>query len=131
MPEFTIPEFNTDLTRAVQDLANVARDATYVAIGAGVIGFQKAQVRRQALIKRLGDPTIDLEGRLQGVRSDLTGAVHTVDATVEDLILKVEAAFAPLEDRLPAPARDLARQAHAQAREARTQVRSRVLAVAG
>ncbi len=36
----------------------------------------------------------------------------------------MEAVFAPLEDRLPAQARDLAKQAQVQAREARGQLRT-------
>jgi ribosome recycling factor len=42
----------------------------------------------------------------------------------EELIERVEAVFAPFEDRLPAQARDIAKQAHEQAKEARTQIRS-------
>jgi len=126
-----MPEFNNDITRAAQDLADVARDAAYVAIGVGVIGFQKAQVQRHELSKRLGDPKVGIEERLQSVRSDLSSAVHAVDATVEDLVQKVEAVFVPLEDKLPAPARDLAKQAHIQANEARAQVRTIILTAAG
>ena len=42
----------------------------------------------------------------------------------EELIERVEAVFAPFEDRLPAQARDIAKQAHEQAKDARTQIRS-------
>lgn len=125
-----MPERYTNINKAAQDLANVARDATYVVIGAGVLGFQKAQVQRQDLMKRIGDPKTGIENRIQSARSDLTGAVHTVDAQFEDLFGKVEAAFAPFEERLPAQARDLAKQVHIQARETRTQIRDRILALA-
>jgi ElaB/YqjD/DUF883 family membrane-anchored ribosome-binding protein len=131
MPDIKIPEFSTDISKAAHDLADVAKDATYVVIGAGVLGFQKAQVQRHQLAKRLADPRVDLEGRVAAVRSDLGGALRTVDTTVdtiavrlEELIERLEAAVAPLEDRLPDQARDVARQAHDQAREARTQIRS-------
>jgi len=126
-----MPEINTNINKAAQDLANVAKDATYVVIGAGVLGFQKAQVQRQDLLKRLGDPKVEVGSRIQGVRSDLSGAIHTVNAQLEDLISKVEAAFAPFEDRLPTPARDLAKQVHVQAKETRSQIRHRILTVAG
>jgi hypothetical protein len=129
MPDIKIPEFSTDLTKAAHDLADVAKDATYVVIGAGVLGFQKAQVQRQELRKRLSDPRTTIESRLQGARADFGSAVHTVDAKVEDLIARIEAAFVPLEDRLPAQARDLSKQAKVQAREARQQVRTRIDAV--
>ncbi len=133
MPEFKIPEINADVTKAAQDIAAVAKDATYVVIGAGVLGIQQVQVQRQELMKRLSDPKLALEDRVAAVRTDLSGALHTVDTTVEglavrfeEIIERLEAAVAPLEDRLPAQARDLAKQAHVQAKEARTQLRSRI-----
>jgi exonuclease VII small subunit len=133
MPEIKIPEINTDVTKAAKDIAAVAKDATYVVIGAGVLGFQQVQVQRQELMKRLADPKADFEDRVSAARSDLSGALHTVDVTVEglmerfeDIIDRLEAAVAPLEDRLPPQARDLAKQAHVQAKEARSQIRSRI-----
>ncbi len=132
-PEIKMPEINADVTQAAKDIAAVAKDATYVVIGAGVLGFQQAQVQRQELMKRLADPKAGIEDRVTAARSDLSGALHTVDVTVEglmerfeDIIERLEAAVAPLEDRLPAQARDLAKQAHVQAREARSQIRSRI-----
>jgi exonuclease VII small subunit len=137
MPEFTIPDITTDVTKAAKDVAAVAKDATYVVIGAGVLGYQQAQVQRQELLKLLAEPKADLEGRVNAVRTDLSGALHSVDSTVESLverfeeiIQRLETAVAPLEDRLPAQARDLAKQAHVQAKEARTQLRSKIPTVA-
>ena len=130
MPDIKIPEFNTDLSKAAHDLADVAKDATYVVIGAGVLGFQKAQVQRQELSSASPSP-----GRPSKIASRACGptsaAVHTVDTKVEDLIARIEAAFVPLEDRLPAQARDLTKQAKVQAKEARNQVRTRILTVTG
>jgi exonuclease VII small subunit len=133
MPEIKMPEINTDFSKAAKDIAAVAKDATYVVIGAGVLGFQQAQVQRQELLKKLADPKAGLEGRVKAVRSDLSGALHTVDTTVEDLmerfeeiIGRLETAVAPLEERLPSQARDLAKQAHVQAKEARSQLRTMI-----
>jgi ABC-type transporter Mla subunit MlaD len=133
MPDINIPDFNTDVTKAAKDIAAMAKDATYVVIGAGVLGYQQAQVQRQELLKRMADPRADLEGRVASVRTDLSGALHAVDTTVdglatrlEEIIERLEAAVAPLEDRLPAQARDLAKQAHVQAKDARHQIRSRI-----
>jgi len=132
-PEIKIPEFSTDVTKAAKDIAAVAKDATYVVIGAGVLGFQQAQVQRQELMKRLADPRAGFEDRVAAARTDLSGALHSVDVTVEglmerfeDIIQRLETAVAPLEDRLPTQARDLAKQAHVQAKEARAQLRSRI-----
>ena len=126
-----MPEINTDITKAARDIANVAKDATYVVIGAGVLGYQQAQVRRQELARRLADPKSGIEERVATVRTDFSGAVHNVDAKVdglmermEEIIGRVEAVIAPFEDRLPSQARDLAKQAHVQAKEARSQLRT-------
>jgi ElaB/YqjD/DUF883 family membrane-anchored ribosome-binding protein len=125
-----MPDINTDITKAAKDIANVARDATYVVIGAGVLGVQRAQVQRHELMQKLHDPSSELSDRVANVRGDLTEAVKHVDAKVdelmdraEELIERVEAVFAPFEDRLPAQARDIAKQAHEQAKDARTQIR--------
>ena len=132
-----MPEINTDITKAAKDIAAVAKDATYVMIGAGVLGYQQVQVQRQELLKRLSDPKSGIEDRASTMRSDLSGAIHNVDTKVDDLmerveeiIERVEAVFAPFEDRLPPQARDLAKQAHVQAREARSQIRTMMPSVA-
>jgi len=137
MPNVKMPEINTDVTKAVKDIAAVAKDATYVVIGAGVLGYQQAQVHRQEFLKLLAEPRADFEGRVAAVRTEVSGALHTVDTTVESLverfeeiIERLETAVAPLEERLPEPARDLAKQAHVQAKEARTQLRSKIPTVA-
>ena len=124
-----MPDINTDITKAAKDIANVAKDATYVVIGAGVLGFQQAQVQRRELMAKLQEPSTIAE-RVSSVRGDVTEAVHTVDTHVEDLmdrveeiIERVEAVFAPFEDRLPEQARDITKKAHVQAKDARTQLR--------
>jgi len=125
-----MPEINTDITKDAKDIANVAKDATYVVIGAGVLGYQQVQVQRRELAAKLQEPAT-LAERVSTVRGDLTEAVHSMDTRVEDLmdrveeiIERVEAVFAPFEDRLPTQARDVAKQVHVQAKDARTQLRS-------
>jgi ElaB/YqjD/DUF883 family membrane-anchored ribosome-binding protein len=126
-----MPDINTDITKAAKDIANVAKDATYVVIGAGVLGFQQAQVQRRELMAKLQDPSSNISDRVTAVRGDLNEAVKNVDVKVEELmdraeelIERIEAVFAPFEDRLPTQARDIAKQAHDQARDARTQIRN-------
>jgi len=125
-----MPDINTDITKAAKDIANVAKDATYVVIGAGVLGFQQVQVQRRELMAKLQEPST-LAERVSTVRGDLTEAVHHADTRVEDLmdrveeiIERVEAVFAPFEDRLPTQARDMTKRAHVQAKDARTQLRN-------
>jgi hypothetical protein len=77
-----MPDINTDITKAAKDIANVAKDATYVVIGAGVLGFQQAQVQRRELMSKLQDPSSTLSDRVSSVRGDVADAVKNVDAKV-------------------------------------------------
>lgn len=138
---------STDPRTFGEELSKTARDAAYVAVGLGVLGFQRAQVRRRELmerlaaagtalqqqIDRLGD---DLAGagtvlqqqvdRLGDVPADLASALSDIDDAVESVIAKIEAALEPFEQRLPAPARDAVQQARTQAQATRRQIRTRV-----
>ncbi|MDR3650635.1 MAG: hypothetical protein P4L20_16205 [Acidimicrobiales bacterium] len=121
-----MPEFR-DVT---DEITKTARDAAYVVVGLGVLGFQRAQVRRQELQKRLFEPRSPIQGHLGDVRGGVTKRVKDVDEAVEQVIGRIEATLVPIEDRLPVPARDLVKQAHAQAREVRQQLRKLILQAA-
>lgn len=127
MPDIQFPDFSDDLSKIARDVADTAVDAAYVVIGASVLGFQRAQVQRQELIKRLDDPSSAIEQRLRGARSEFGNAVQLVDSRVEDLIGRAEEAMIPIEDRLPIRARLLTRRFRTQATDARTQLRKRIL----
>jgi hypothetical protein len=114
-----MPDFK-DIT---DEITKTARDAAYVVVGLGVLGFQRAQVRRQELQKRFTEPRSVVQGHLGEVRGEVTKRVKDVDEAVEQVIGRLEDALVPIEDRLPVPARDLVKQAHAQAREVRQQLR--------
>ena len=105
------------------DVVRAARDAAYVVVGLGVLGVQRVQVRRQELQKRLAEPRTQFEGRLGDVRGELTRRAKDVDEAVELVIGRIEASLGPIEERLPVQARELVKQAHTQAREARQQIR--------
>jgi hypothetical protein len=113
-----MPELN-DLT---SEVTNIARDAAYVVVGLGVLGFQKAQVQRVELKSKLaGD--LGLEDRLADARTAVTSGVQHLDGIVE----LVESKLQPLEEQLPPVARNLAQKAHAQVREIRAQIREMVV----
>ena len=112
-----------ELKDITDEITKTARDAAYVVVGLGVLGFQRAQVQRQELQKRLVEPRSQLEGRLDEVRGEFTRRAKDVDEAVELVIGRIEASLGPIEERLPVPARDLVKQAHSQAREARQQLR--------
>jgi hypothetical protein len=121
MPE--IPEIK-DVTDQV---ARSARDALYVAVGLSVLGIQRAQVRRQELNKRLGEPRSVIEERLGEVRGELTKQARVVDDAVEQMIDRIEASWEPIEEMLPPHARELAQQVRTRSREARDYLRNIVI----
>lgn len=53
-----------DMKEVSDEVTKVARDAMYVAVGLGVLGFQRAQVRRQQVLKNLAAPRAEVEDRL-------------------------------------------------------------------
>lgn len=136
----------SDQRNFTEELGRTARDAAYVAVGFGVLGFQRAQVRRRELVKRLGVAAGllqqqaerfggDLSGagaalqqqleRLGDLPADLSGALLELDEAVETVITRLEALVEPLEEHLPAPARDAVKQARVQARSTQQQLRRR------
>lgn len=119
-----------DLKDITEEISKTARDAAYVVVGLGVLGFQRAQVRRQELVKRLAEPRAQVEDKLGGVRDEVAKRVKDVDGRVEDAIARFEASLEPIEQRLPAQARALVEQARTQAREARQQLRTLIVSAA-
>jgi septal ring factor EnvC (AmiA/AmiB activator) len=116
-----------DIKEITEEITKTARDAAYVVVGLGVLGVQRAQVRRQELAKKLAEPRSQVETRIGDVRSEVTKRVKEVDGRVEDVIARLEASLEPLEQRLPEQARALVEQARTQAREARQQLRALLL----
>ena len=90
------------------DLTKTLKDAAYVTVGLGVIGFQKAQVRRQELRKQL--------------ESQLTDTRQQVQKIAKDLETRVEPVIDQLEERLPEQAKDLVKQAREAAKDAQAQL---------
>lgn len=95
------------------DLTKTLKDAAYITVGLGVIGFQKAQVRRQELKKQLKTQLADTRGQIEKLAK-----------TVED---RVEPVLDQVEDKLPEQAKDLVKQA----REAAKDVQGQLLAIVG
>lgn len=79
MPEFSFPQI--DVNKAAADLNQAVKEGAYVAVGLGVLGFQRAQVRRVELTKQLS-------GLAKTVESQLGGAYPQ---SIQDLGSQVEA----------------------------------------
>jgi hypothetical protein len=109
--------------KASNDLAKAAQDFLYVAVGLGVIGFQKAQVRRQEIQKLIESQIASQRGTVETpvseLRTEMNKALKDIDKNVTQLIERFDAAFVPVEERLPAGAQALVHQA----RGARDQLR--------
>jgi methyl-accepting chemotaxis protein len=116
-------DFRSDVTKAATEITKVAQDAAYVAIGLGVIGVQKAQVRRQELRSQFERPLEDVrkavEAPITDFRKELGKAVKEFDKSFGQFIERFDATIEPLSERLPAGAQQVVQQA----KEARDQLR--------
>ena len=130
------------------DVTTTLKDAAYVTVGLGVLGFQKAQVRRVELTKRFDEQRKQLEAQLGEVGKlantqwatastlveyQVGEAATTVRHLAQDLDGRLapvrdqlEEAFDAVEGRLPDPARDLVAQVRTVAHETEGQLRQRL-----
>jgi hypothetical protein len=152
MPE--VPNVST-ISKGVTDLA---RDAAYVAVGLGVLGFQRVQVHRIELqnllakdqhlngvrtevtkgvtkgVKRVQGQRVELQNllsnneHLSGVRTELTKGYQQLDDLLGNASQFIETSLQPLEGQLPDPVNQLTAKAFEQARELRSQIRQQVAA---
>jgi hypothetical protein len=104
------------------------RDATYIVIGMGVIGAQRAQVRREELRKQFAEQRTTLETQGAAAVKLVSDLIKQADARVEPLVQAVEAQIDTAVARLPEQAKPLVETARAAAKDARQQVRSAVIA---
>jgi vacuolar-type H+-ATPase subunit H len=132
-----MPEITAD------DIAKIVKDALYITVGAGVLGFQKAQVGRRELTDAVNKQINEAKERFDGVNGSndlleqaraqvqklVEGAEDQVKV-VEDRLTAVEERYEALldqiETKLPEQARDLFKQSRDAAKDARTQVRTLV-----
>jgi hypothetical protein len=115
-----MPDVKSEVQKTAAELTRVGKDAAYVAIGLGVLGLQKAQVRRQELKSQLGRAPVG------DVRKELAKALKELDKTFGQLIERMDATFEPVSERLPAGAQAVVQQA----KEARDQVRGYLTSLA-
>jgi hypothetical protein len=117
----------TNVNAISKGVTDLARDAAYVAVGIGVLGFQRAQVQRLELQQRLSKD-FSLDERLNGVRTELTKGIQQLDELLETALQFIESSIQPLEQQLPASVTQFTTKAFEQSREVRSQIRSRVAA---
>jgi hypothetical protein len=117
----------TTMGTVAKSVTDLARDAAYVAVGLGVLGYQRAQVQRNEL-KNLLSRDFSLDQHLSGVRTELTKGVTQLDDLLETATQFIETSIQPLEQQLPPTITQLTTKAFEQAREVRSQIRQRVTA---
>jgi len=109
------------------------------ASASAVLAFQKAQVQRQELQKRLQDSLgeakggfgklgDDVQDRIKLVEERIEALTKTVDAAADDVEERLEKALEEVQNRLPEQAKELFGKARAAGKDARAQVRQLVKA---
>jgi hypothetical protein len=106
------------------DLLGSAKDAAYVAIGLGILGFQRAQVQRRELLKQLRRDGGETD--LGSVGSEVARLLLELDDMAEPVVDQLDAGLEEMEERLPEQAREALRQARTTAQAARGALRSRL-----
>lgn len=99
------------------------KDALYISVGAGVLAFQKAQVRRRELRKQLTSQMGDARGQVATVADRVGGSMKTVEAHLDAVEEGLGVLLDQVEQNLPEQARDIFHQAREAAKDARGQVR--------
>jgi hypothetical protein len=115
----------TTMGTVAKGVTDLARDAAYVAVGLGVLGYQRAQVQRNEL-KSFLSKDFSLDQHLDGVRTELTKGLEQLDDLLETATQLIESSLQPLEQQLPPTVTQLTTKAFGQSREVRIQIRQRV-----
>jgi ABC-type transporter Mla subunit MlaD len=106
----------------MSDVNKALRDVAYIAVGLGVLGFQKAQVRRREMARKAGDRTA-VTTQIDEAREQLTELIRTLDERLVPVRHELEERLGDFEGRLPDQARELVRSVRLLARDAERQMR--------
>ena len=122
-----MPDVSDNINSLSKGVTNLARDAAYVAVGLGLLGYQRAQVHRVELQNRLTQD-LSLDHHIDDVRQGVAKGVRQIDDLTESAVRLFETTLQPFEDRLPPSVTQLSVKAREQARGVRSQIRQRVRA---
>jgi hypothetical protein len=95
-----------DVNELAAEATRRARDAAYVAVGLGLLGAQRLQARRRQVRR-----AAERDERLVRLRTDLATGATQVATWLESSLETAASSLEPFEDKLPAPARDVALKA--------------------
>ena len=122
-----MPDVSTNISTLSKGVTDLARDAAYVAVGLGVLAYQRAQVQRVELQKRL-PKDLPIDQRIGDVRQGVAKGYRQIDDIAESAAHFVETTLQPIEERLPTSVTQITTKAREQVREVRIQIRQRVSA---
>lgn len=108
------------------ELGKTLKDVAYVAIGFGVLGFQRAQLRRQDLLRELRAQRARLEDQAGGARVLISALIADLEERFEPVAGEIEARLDEIEERLPEQAKALFGQVRVVAKDVQAQVRTRL-----
>jgi len=112
-------------------VTDTIKDAAYVTIGFGVLGFQKAQVRRHELAKQLEGQRGAFEAQLTERRKAVATLAGQVESYVAPVRSQLESGLDAVEATLPPTVQDLVKQARTTLHTQEQVVRSRLGFTAG
>ena len=104
-------------------LKDTIKDAAYVTVGMGVLGFQRAQVRRVELTKQIEEQVKTIEAQVAEGRKTVAGLTTQIDGIVAPVRLQLEAQLDTIEAALPPSVAELFKQARAAAHQTEDAVR--------
>src|SRR3954462_94028 len=93
------------------DVTKGLRDAGYIAIGMGVMAFQKSQVRRGGGTKQFETQRKQVEAQAVEAKDQLGKLVKGVEERWEPVLKQFEARLDEIEKRLPDQAATVVKQA--------------------
>ncbi len=118
-----------------QNITQTMKDTAYVAVGLGVLGFQRAQVARRELTTTLNADTGKLQAQVKAQVEDVTSAVEAQLVEVKTQLAKAVTNLEPVakelegrldevEERLPEQVKAVVASARQVAESAAAQMRS-------
>ncbi len=83
-------------------MTKTLQEAAYVAIGFGVLGFQRAQVRRRQLADQLQRQRPEMEAQLAEVRTQVTELGRDLERRLQPALVDATERVEPLLDQIEA-----------------------------
>ena len=97
-----------------------------MAVGLGVMAFQKSQVRRVELTKQFEAQIKQVETQTADAREQLGKLVKGVEERWEPVVKQIEARLVEIEARLPDQAAEVLKQTRAVAKDVQSEITNRL-----